>query len=132
MTLTPSRPVPTATLASQQRLEVELLLGEPVLSPGELQQAGAERWSWSPALSRARCQELGCLPVRQEQQELVVAVPTHWAPEQRQQLLDLVAAPGGRPVALRLALQPDIQTARNASPAPQPAPAAALTPKPRA
>jgi type IV pilus assembly protein PilB len=132
MTLTPSRPVPTATLASQQRLEVELLLGEPVLSPGELQQAGAERWNWSPALSRARCQELGCLPVRQEQQELVVAVPTHWAPEQRQQLLDLAAAPGGRPVALRLALQPDIQTALNASPAPQPAPAAALTPKPRA
>jgi type IV pilus assembly protein PilB len=149
MTLTPSRPVPTATSATQQRLEVELLLGEPVLSPGALQQAGAERWSWSPALGLARCQELGCLPVRQEQQDLVVAVPTHWAPEQRQQLLDLAAAAGGRPVALRLALQADIQTALHASPGdapsqepsgerntggptPQPAPAAPPTPKPRA
>jgi hypothetical protein len=34
MTLTPSRPVPTATTAAQQRLEVELLLGEPVLTEG--------------------------------------------------------------------------------------------------
>jgi type IV pilus assembly protein PilB len=148
MTLTPSRPVPTATSATQQRLEVELLLGEPVLDAEALQQAGAERWSWSPLLSLARCQELGCLPVRQAPQELVVAVPTHWAPEQRQQLLALAVAEGSKPVALRLALQADIQAALHAAPpsndasqesssegtipAPTPEPAPAAPPKPRA
>jgi type IV pilus assembly protein PilB len=108
MTLTPSRPVPTATTAAQQRLEVELLLGEPVLTESELRQAGAERWGWLDVLSRSRCQELGCLPVRQGPEGLVVAVPTHWGAEPRQQLLAL-GAEVGAPLSLRLALQSDIQ-----------------------
>ena len=36
MTLTPSRPVPAATTPEQQRLELELLLGEPVLGRDQL------------------------------------------------------------------------------------------------
>ena len=49
MTITPTRPVPAATSAEQQRLEVELLLGEAVLTRQELQAAGEERWGWATA-----------------------------------------------------------------------------------
>jgi type IV pilus assembly protein PilB len=36
MTLSPSRPVPQPSSAEQQRLELELLLGEPVLTQTQL------------------------------------------------------------------------------------------------
>jgi hypothetical protein len=39
MTLSVTRPVPEATSSEQQRLEVELLLQQPVLSPSELLRA---------------------------------------------------------------------------------------------
>ena len=42
MTLTPSRPVPEASSEEQQRLEVELLVGEPVLQAIELQDLGLD------------------------------------------------------------------------------------------
>ena len=46
MTRTPTRPVPAAASADQQRLEVELLLGEAVLNSQALRAAGTERWGW--------------------------------------------------------------------------------------
>ncbi|MFM7312804.1 MAG: GspE/PulE family protein, partial [Cyanobium sp.] len=108
MTLTPSRPVPPATTAAQQRLEVELLLGEAVLSAEELAAAGAERWKLADFFSPDQCLELGCLPVGLEGNALVIAVPTQWTPQQRQQLLDL-AAGAGLTLNLRLALQGEIE-----------------------
>jgi hypothetical protein len=74
MTLTPSRPVPVATDSLQQRLEVELLLGERLLTAAELGEAGPIRWSWSPSLSQEQCEEFSCLPVRQYDSLLVVAM----------------------------------------------------------
>jgi len=120
MTLSPSRPqvrpVAEATTPAQQRLEVELLLGEAVLSREELAAAGEQRWSWSPAFSQALCLDLGCLPVARTDQALVMAVPSHWGPEQRQRVLDLHTG-GTAPIALRLALGSDIEaTLQQASP----------------
>jgi len=129
MTVTPSRPVPAATTAVQQRLEVELLLGEAVLPESDLRQAGAERWSWLDALSRDRCRELGCLPVRRGPEGLVVAVPTHWGAEQREQVLAL-GSEAGVPLILRLALQSDIQA--NLAPEPEPARTSEPAPRPEA
>ena len=108
MTLTPSRPVPPATTAAQQRLEVELLLGEVVLSAADLADAGAERWSWSEQFSQEQCRQLGCLPARQDGATLVVAVPSQWNQAQRLQLLERGAA-AGLNLVLRLALQGDIE-----------------------
>jgi type IV pilus assembly protein PilB len=112
MTLTPSRPVPPAITAAQQRLEVELLLGEVVLSAEDLTEAGAARWSWSDAFTQDQCRQLGCLPARQDGASLVVAVPTQWNQEQRQQLLER-GATAGLNLALRLALQGDIEAELN-------------------
>jgi len=108
MTLTPSRPVPPATTAAQQRLEVELLLGEAVLSAEQLAAAGDNRWNLAPFFSADQCRQLGCLPVGREGDALLVAVPTQWPSEQRQQLLGL-AAGAGLTISLRLALQGEIE-----------------------
>jgi type IV pilus assembly protein PilB len=105
----PVRPVAEASSAAQQRLEVELLLGEAVLSEQDLAAAGDQRWHWHPLLTQERCRALGCLPVAQSMEGLVVAVPSHWGPEQRQTVLDLEPA-GDGPIELRLALAGDIET----------------------
>ena len=110
MTLSPIRPVPAAASAEQQRLEVELLLGEAVLNRQELQAAGAERWVWAQAFSQERCRELGCLPVAHRNGELVLAIPSHWGPEQRQSI-EQTAAAAALPISLRLALPDELEAA---------------------
>ena len=108
MTLTPSRPVPVATDPLQQRLEVELLLGERLLSAAELGEAGPIRWSWSPSLSQGQCKEFNCLPVRQHNGVLVVAIPTTLEREDRSRLQD-IAVSQGLSLELRLAMKVDIE-----------------------
>ncbi|MGA1573735.1 MAG: GspE/PulE family protein [Vulcanococcus sp.] len=129
MTLAPTRPVPAAATAEQQRLEVELLLGEAVLTPAELQAAGNARWQWDPSFSRERCLALGCLPVQHNDQELTVAIPSHWSSEQRQNVLKQT---GSQTVRLRLALGTELEACLNApekpAPAPKPTPPAATKP----
>ena len=110
MTLTPTRPVPAATSAAQQRLEVELLLGEVVVSSEELNDAGAERWQWHPSFNATQCKALGCLPIAQNNGMLVVAVPSHWGTERRQSLIQL-AESANTVLQLRLALPSDLDAA---------------------
>ena len=116
MTLSPTRPVPPAITPAQQRLEVELLLGEAVLTANELGAAGPERWNWHDALSWQRCRELGCLPVQRTGEDLMVAVPSHWDEGQRQQLQEQLND-GGLVVRLRLALQTEIAAQLASEPA---------------
>jgi len=130
MTLTPTRPVPAAASADQQRLEVELLLGEAVLTRQELQAAGEERWRWAQVFSQERCRPLGCLSVAHSNSELVLAIPSHWGAEQRQQLEQLAAA-ASVPICLRLALPDELEAAlQTAAPASSPPPTPEPTPKP--
>jgi len=110
MTLTPTRPVPAAASADQQRLEVELLLGEAVLTRQELQAAGEERWHWAQAFSHERCQELSCLPVAHSNGQLTVAIPSHWGAQQRHNL-EQIAAAAAIPIQLRLALPDELEAA---------------------
>ena len=107
MTLTPSRPVPAASTADQQRLEVELLLGEAVLAMQDLEAAGPQRWSWCEALPADKCRQLGCLPVQRDGANLQMAVPSHWGEAQRVQLLQMGRA-AGLSLSLRLALPAEI------------------------
>ena len=122
----PQRPVAEAQTPEQQRLEVELLLQEAVLTRSELGAAGDQRWSWHPRLTQESCRDLGCLPVAYANNTLTVVVPTHWGAEQRQTLR--AACPEGPPLALRLALQADLQTVLNQPPPPA-APAAVSAPQ---
>lgn len=128
MTLSPTRPVPAATSAAQQRLEVELLLGEAVLTGPELQAAGPERWGWAQVFSQDRCRELGCLPVASRNGTLVLAIPSHWGAEQRQSL-EQIAAAASVPISLRLALPDELAAALEEARS-TPAPAAAPPPAP--
>ena len=114
MTLTPTRPVPAAASAAQQRLEVELLLGQAVLTSQALGAAGAERWGWAQTFSKQCCRELGCLPVEHRNGALVLAIPSHWGAEQRQSL-EQIAAAAAVPISLRLALPDELSAALDAA-----------------
>ena len=120
MTLTPARPVPEASSAEQQRLEVELLLREPVLSDEQLAQADRSLLAGAGPLTLERARSLSCLPLRLQDGRLAVAIPTYWGPAERQSLIDELAS-GGMQAALHLALADDI-TAGLEAPAPAPAP----------
>ena len=123
----PQRPVAEAQTPEQQRLEVELLLKQAVLAKADLNAEGGDRWSWHPQLDQESCRNLGCLPVQQANDTLVVAVPSHWSAQQRQALKD--ATPEGPPLALRLALQGDLQGVLDQSPTVDPAPESPAPPK---
>jgi len=136
MTRTPTRPVPAAASADQQRLEVELLLGEAVLNSQALRAAGAERWAWDTTFSKQRCQELGCLPVERRNGTVVLAIPSHWGAEQRQNL-EQIAAASALPIHLRLALPDELAAALQGAledpptaGAPQPVPTSPAPPQP--
>jgi type IV pilus assembly protein PilB len=107
MTLSAARPVPDALSAVQQRLEVELLLGEHVLGPTELEQADRKALHACPSIQPERWKELGCLPLSRQGERLRVAVPTYWSAEQRQTLTHEVGA-DGLEAELRMGLKSEI------------------------
>ena len=129
MTLTPSRPVPEASSEEQQRLEVELLVGEPVLQATELQALGQDLLFTGKGLPEARWRELGALPLQEAKGRLVVAVPSNWGPQQRQNLREELQRAGFN-AELKLALATNLTTALTAK-APTPAPAASKPAQPR-
>jgi type IV pilus assembly protein PilB len=120
MTLTPSRPVPEAVSEEQQRLEVELLLGEPVLESIELEAADPNLLLEGKGLSADRWRELGVLPLQETSGGLIVAVPTHWDPKQRQALGNELLQAGFN-ANLKLALASNLTAVLSVKP---PAPAA--------
>ena len=124
MTLTPARPVPDASSAEQQRLEVELLLREPVLSAEQLAQANRSLLDGPGPLTLERARSLTCLPLSHQNGRLAVAIPTYWGPAERQSLTDELAA-GGMQAELHLALADDINAGLEA-PMAAPAPTAAV------
>ena len=129
MTLTPSRPVPEASSEEQQRLEVELLVGEPVLQATELQTLGQDLLFRGKGLPEARWRELGALPLQEAKGRLVVAVPSNWGAQQRQNLSEELQRAGFN-AELKLALATNLTTALTAK-APTPAPAASKPAQPR-
>ena len=113
MTLTPSRPVPEASSEEQQRLEVELLVGEPVLPAIELQALGLDLLLTGKGLPEARWRELGALPLQEANGRLVVAVPSNWGGQQRQDLSEELQRAGFN-AELKLALEINLITALTA------------------
>ncbi|MFN5193721.1 MAG: type II/IV secretion system protein, partial [Cyanobacteriota bacterium] len=109
-----TRSTPDITTAAnpliQERLRWELLLGEPLVEPTELQAADPGLRERGTPVAAERWQELGCLPLRSGGDGLVVAVPADWQQEQRQQLARSLQA-GGTQVQLRPALAGDLALA---------------------
>ncbi|MFQ6539574.1 MULTISPECIES: GspE/PulE family protein [Aphanothece] len=121
MTLTTSRPVPDAVSREQQRLELELLLGHPVLGRKELKPNRLQ----NPGLSMARWREIGACPVAEVDGRLRVAVPSNWEAEQRDAVVRELQAVG-RGCELVVALAADIVAALDPSAAASEDPEAAL------
>jgi type IV pilus assembly protein PilB len=108
MTFTRSRPVPDAVSEEQQRLEVELLVGEPVLQDSDLMAADENLFLAGKGLSPDRWRATGALPLQETNDQLIVAVPSHWAPQQRQELAEELRR-AGFGVDLKLALASNLK-----------------------
>ena len=121
MTLTPTRPVPEASSEKQQRLEVELLVGEPVLQAFELQGLGQELLLAGKGLPTARWLELGALPLQEVNGRLVIAVPSNWGDQQRQGLNEELQRAGFE-AELKIALATNLTAALTGKPPTSPAP----------
>ncbi|MDP5123387.1 MAG: GspE/PulE family protein, partial [Cyanobium sp. MAG_04] len=121
MSLTPTRPVPEASSEKQQRLEVELLLGEPVLQVFELQGLGQELLLAGKGLPTARWRELGALPLQEINGRLVVAIPSNWGEQQRQDLNGELQR-AGFSAELKLALATNLTAELTGKPPTAPAP----------
>jgi type IV pilus assembly protein PilB len=87
MALSPIEASPGSIPAEQKRLELELLLGQRVLKPEELAAADPDLISRGTAIGGVRWRTLGALPLRQDPEGLVVAVPYQWGEAKRQSLL---------------------------------------------
>ena len=125
MTLSPARPVPDATTPAQQRLELELLLGERVVTPLELATADPALLQDGKGLSLERWRALGALPLQRLNGRLVVAVPSHWGADQRQALIQELGDEEGSGCRLHLALASELAAAlesRQREPAKPPTP----------
>ena len=107
MTQTPTRPVPDASTSTQQRLEVELLLREPVLDGNQLSQADRQLLAATEPLNLERARSLCCLPLQRQANQLSVAIPTYWGAAERQGLCDELSSRGLQ-ACLHLALASDI------------------------
>ncbi len=110
MTLHASRPVPDALTLTQQRLEVELLLGERVLVPGELERADPLAMEACPSIPAERWRELVCLPLERRENRLQIAIPTYWAADERRALEQTIRACGLQ-ADLRMGLKDEIAAA---------------------
>ncbi len=135
MTPSPSRPVPLPSSTEQQRLELELLLGQPVLGATQIR----PELLGELGLPLQRWRQLGACPTASPRAgELALAVPHHWNEEQRQRLTLELANHGLQP-RFQLALAEEIQAAvdraismRTSEPASETSPAPAASPPPGA
>jgi type IV pilus assembly protein PilB len=122
MTRTPSRPVPLPSSAEQERLELELLLGQPVLGPGQLRPDLFQ----DLGLPLQRWRQLGACPTASPRAgELDLAIPHQWNDEQKQRLAQELQGHDLRP-RFQLALAQEIEQALEhaaATSQPEPAPA---------
>jgi type IV pilus assembly protein PilB len=127
MTATPPRPVPLPSSAAQQRLELELLLGQPVLGADQLR----PELLATLGLPVQHWQQLGACPAAPPRAgELDLAIPHHWSDEQRQQLSQELVGHGLRP-RFQLALAEDIRAALERAPQPAPVKPAATSTRQR-
>ena len=107
MTPSSTRPVPAARTLQHRRLEAELLSGEQLLRPEELQRADPRAAEACPTITAQQWREWLALPLDRQGERLQIAIPSDWPAQRRRQLEESVLASGLTP-ELRLALEEEI------------------------
>ena len=75
--MTLGRPIPATNDAAQQRLELELLLKQPVPDPDQLERS-LPLLNALNEISPECWRELQALPIAVDEQQLDIGIPSHW------------------------------------------------------
>ena len=121
MTLTQS--VPAARSAAQKRLELELLLKQPVPDPEQLQRSLPLLHALHD-ISPDRWRSLQALPITVNEHQLVIAIPSQWGKAEWQALIDQLPQ-NERTIRLHPTLHEDLIDALTTESSEQPTPSAA-------
>ena len=117
-----TRPIPVTTDAAQQRLELELLLKQPVPDPEQLERS-LPLLNALNEISPDRWRNLQALPIAVDEQQLDIAIPSQWGESEWQALIDQLPQ-NGRTIRLHPTLHDDLIRALAPEPSKQPTPSA--------
>ena len=120
--MTLGRPIPATNDAAQQRLELELLLKQPVPDPEQLQRA-LPLLNALNDISPERWRDLQALPIAVDQHQLDIAIPSQWGETEWQALIDQLP-PNDRTIRLHPTLHDDLRRALATEPSERSTPSA--------
>ena len=120
--MTLARPIPATNDAAQQRLELELLLKQPVPDPEQLQQSLPLLHALND-IKPDRWRSLEALPIAVDEHQLDLAIPSQWGEAEWQTLIDQLPQ-NGRTIRLHPTLHDDLLRALATEPSEQPTPSA--------
>ena len=120
--MTLARPIPATNDAAQQRLELELLLKQPVPDPEQLQQSLPLLHALND-INPDRWRSLEALPIAVDEHQLDLAIPSQWGEAEWQTLIDQLPQ-NGRTIRLHPTLHDDLLRALATEPSRQSTPSA--------
>ena len=115
--MTLARPIPATNDAAQQRLELELLLKQPVPDPEQLQQSLPLLHALND-ISPDRWRSLQALPIAVDEHQLDLAIPSQWGEAEWQALIDQLPQ-SVRTIRLHPTLHDDLRRALATEPSEQ-------------
>ncbi len=118
--MTLARPIPATNDAAQQRLELELLLKQPVPDPEQLQRSLPLLHALKD-ISPDRWRSLQALPIAVDEHHLDLAIPSQWGEAEWQALIDQLPQ-SARTIRLHPTLHDDLRRALATEPSEQPIP----------
>ncbi len=120
--MTLARPIPATNDVGQHRLELELLLKQPVPDPEQLQQSLPLLYALND-ISPDRWRSLHVLPIAVDEHQLDLAIPSQWGEAEWQALIDQLPQ-NDRTIRLHSTLHDDLLRALATEPSEQPIPLA--------
>ena len=118
--MTSARPIPATDDVGQQRLELELLLKQPVPDPEQLQRSLPLLHALKD-ISPDRWRSLQALPIAVDEHQLDLAIPSQWGEAEWQALIDQLPQ-SVRTIRLHPTLHDDLLRALATEPSEQPIP----------
>jgi type IV pilus assembly protein PilB len=115
--MTLARPIPATNDAAQKRLELELLLKQPVPDPEQLQQSMPLLHAIND-IKPDRWRSLQALPIAVDEDQLDLAIPSQWGEAEWQDLIDQLPQ-DGRTIRLHPTLHDDLLRALATEPSEQ-------------
>ena len=120
--MTSARPIPATNDVGQQRLELELLLKQPVPDPEQLQRSLPLLHALKD-ISPDRWRSLQALPIAVDEHQLDLAIPSQWGEAEWQALINQLPQ-SARTIRLHPTLHDDLLRALATEPSEQPIPLA--------